>query len=591
MQLVLQRQPYVRHQTEALPKAQSRVEGLLATVAEGDSVEFWHTSTHSWIPGIVEEIPQHNDLAISQCAPGEVTVACDLGQVKLAATECPALLRKGFRISLIAPGGGADGNGPVYLELAQLPEFQVDVIGRKSTLYDQYPEGWPGGREPPNLASYGREVLDIGIPARTDCWVCGSRGGQVSLPAIWEGLGNNTPPAVVLNGGCAMNLPGSPTRWPREAVTIMLLGGQDWFRGSQSMGEYLGGTVRCVPSDNRTTALLYVPEMKHMPQPEVLKAALGPLILAALQWKHSPNKLPMKELSDAGGALLAIGFPSRLLFTGGPGQWQEMTFGQQPPDLPAKPLSPRNPRPPRAPPAVELGTAPAVFPIEMVMDLTPEKHRELADQALSEATAIASSFGAEPWAGTVRKRLLELAAGQEGDAYACEGDLEGKRIDELKKQQKEQQQQLQLQQQQQQARLSGTFSGQMGRQSSLHAGTPGTIANTAHPTVRVAPSPQGQQIHYRPTVPAAGGVARVVVRPSQHHEAAPTAGAPPYRSAAPVYSGQVPNLGQVGPGGASTGYGQLQGARPTQLSYQHHQLQPQHLQQQQQYSVHPQAAP
>lgn len=68
---------------------------------------------------------------------------------------------------------------------------------------------------------------------REDCLLFGSRGGQVVLPHVWRSLGDKTPPAVVINGGCSMGLP-KPAAWPRGAVTLLLMGGQDNFRGSMS---------------------------------------------------------------------------------------------------------------------------------------------------------------------------------------------------------------------------------------------------------------------------------------------------------------------------------------------------------------------
>jgi len=192
------------------------------------------------------------------------------------------------------------------------------------------------------------------------------------------------------------------------------------------MAQYLGNTVRCVGADNRTTAVLYIPEMTHMPQKEVMGAVIAPLLLAALFWRRSPNDAPLRQLSAAGRALEQLGFASRLLYTGGPGQWQEMQFGPQTPDTPAKPLSPRAPKPPRQPPVVPLGTAPAVLPMATVAALTPEKHRELAAQALREADALAVQARHPEEVQAMRQRLLEFAAGQEGDAYAAEGDSEGK---------------------------------------------------------------------------------------------------------------------------------------------------------------------
>lgn len=58
-----------------------------------------------------------------------------------------------------------------------------------------------------------------------DCLVCGSRGGQVTLPALWR-LGCRLP-CVVLNGGCAREE--AAWVWPTGVSVVLLTGGDDFF--------------------------------------------------------------------------------------------------------------------------------------------------------------------------------------------------------------------------------------------------------------------------------------------------------------------------------------------------------------------------
>ena len=128
---------------------------------------------------------------------------------------------------------------------------------------DRYPDTWQSGGPAPNLQSFGEDVVRIGVHRRdtslnleirlghvvtggrcpnllldwgVDCFLFGSRGGQVVLPILWQSLQNATPPrqglglldsfpawelnswGVVVNGGCAMRLPGPTICWPEGAI-------------------------------------------------------------------------------------------------------------------------------------------------------------------------------------------------------------------------------------------------------------------------------------------------------------------------------------------------------------------------------------
>merc|ERR1719356_132203 len=157
------------------------------------------------------------------------------------------------------------------MDLRSDPSLKVDVVGMANTSYDCYPEDWPQGHRAPNLRSFAeRELLASGKASCSDCLVFGSRGGQVVLPALWQKSGADVPPAVVLNGGCSMDLH-RPVLWPESAVSFLLLGGQDDLFRNQwgrllSPADYLADAKTHVPTKNKTTAILYVSEMTHMPQ-------------------------------------------------------------------------------------------------------------------------------------------------------------------------------------------------------------------------------------------------------------------------------------------------------------------------------------
>ncbi|CAE7639902.1 rnf141, partial [Symbiodinium necroappetens] len=148
------------------------------------------------------------------------------GVYALSLAESASLLQKAARLLIVAPGAGVKTLGTRFRALGAEPGFQVEVAGRKGVLYDRYPECWDTGAGAPNLRTFGEDLVRMGIHRRADCLIFGSRGGQVVLPLMWSALGDEVPPSVVVNGGCAMQLPGPAVRWPHRAVTVMLLGGQ-----------------------------------------------------------------------------------------------------------------------------------------------------------------------------------------------------------------------------------------------------------------------------------------------------------------------------------------------------------------------------
>jgi len=229
-------------------------------------------------------------------------------------------------ISVIAPGGGTGINGAVYAELGRDPRFRVEVVGQSRAPYDCYPETWPHGGPAPNLVSFAQDVLNQGVLERTDCLVCGSRGGQVVLPHFWQQRGAAVPPAVVINGGVAMGLP-THVAWPDSAVTFIMIGGQDNFRGNLGCEEYIADTKSRVPPNNSTTSILYVEEMQHMPQATLLSAVLPHLIKAVLLWQADRVDNFREELRHILQAMTSAGWRGRLMYTKAAGSWEEIDFG------------------------------------------------------------------------------------------------------------------------------------------------------------------------------------------------------------------------------------------------------------------------
>jgi hypothetical protein len=224
--------------------------------------------------------------------------------------------------------------------------FKVKFLGSAGERYDRYPESWDQGCPAPNLESFAGSLLKKDSKDAidgSDCLVFGSRGGQVVLPYLWRTQGEKVPPAVIINGGCAMDLP-TRAEWPESAVTFLLLGGRDYFRGRFSKNDYVANVKTYVPNGNRTTAILFVNEMEHMPHAALLRAVLAPMLATLLAWKAAQSEAggaPKAELQRVFAALEADKrWSGRLMFTTSAGAWEERQFGPSPKTTP-----PPQPRP------------------------------------------------------------------------------------------------------------------------------------------------------------------------------------------------------------------------------------------------------
>jgi hypothetical protein len=229
-------------------------------------------------------------------------------------------------VSVVAPGGGTGINSSVYASLGRKDNISLNYLGHSRAPYDRYPESWDEeGGPPPNLETFALDVVAQNRLDNVDCLVAGSRGGQVVLPTLWKMMGVDVPPAVVMNGGCAMSLP-SPVQWPEDAVTFLLLGGHDYFKGQRTIGEYLEDTQRRVPRANATTAILLVHEMTHMPQAPLLAAILYRMIRAVTSWKSS-GCVPFDSFRTILTSLLKGGWSGMLSFKTAPGDgWEIESF-------------------------------------------------------------------------------------------------------------------------------------------------------------------------------------------------------------------------------------------------------------------------
>lgn len=240
------------------------------------------------------------------------------------------------RVYVLDPGSGETCKAlraSMHIHLAVGPEYDVQVkryppnwrsmVGVKLTQAEAEADAkqvetgvrsaWPsvhdlcGSAHPRNLATWASTLFDaeasclraVDLSATgTDrtgarrvqasamatasfgCIVCGSRGGEVTLPALWL-LGCRLP-SLVINGGCAREK--AAWLWPAGVCVVLLTGGRDKinneYHGQQGGDEaYIESLWRAIPPPNRpTTAILHLPLMGHRPDAETLHAVLPPLV-------------------------------------------------------------------------------------------------------------------------------------------------------------------------------------------------------------------------------------------------------------------------------------------------------------------------
>lgn len=274
---------------------------------------------------------KHNSSGLYNSPPKKVakrvTICLPSGSLSPRQTDVLPKLRS-LRVAVFAPGAGTFQNRSVYADMCRSGRFQLEELGRSRAEYDRYPYPWAQGVPAPNLESFTLDQLARNSFTPYDCLVFGSRGGQVGLPLVWQRLGTNTPPAVVINGGCAMALP-VPVHWPQQAVTFLLLGGRDYFRGKATIENYIADRKSRVPIGNLTTAILHVNEMEHMPQTALLALVLPQMIQTVHASKEigsiAPNVFPqmLAVLSHAGWTGL-------LSYKDKAGSWLDKPFGAAP---------------------------------------------------------------------------------------------------------------------------------------------------------------------------------------------------------------------------------------------------------------------
>jgi hypothetical protein len=179
-------------------------------------------------------------------------------------------------IGVIGPGAGRTFNMPAYKILSK--QYNILDIGKSNQQYDKYPPGWSDQTSNgPNLETFAEYIINTQIINYLDFLIVGSRGGQVVLPYLWRKL-SYIPPTLIINGGCIKK--SGEIIWPDNAISCVLLGGNDYFLGKND--DYLKknkGIYEYLKHCNIHTIIIYIDNMEHMPQQELMNIIILYLIL------------------------------------------------------------------------------------------------------------------------------------------------------------------------------------------------------------------------------------------------------------------------------------------------------------------------
>jgi hypothetical protein len=231
-------------------------------------------------------------------------------QDKLVAQDAPKKV-----VQVFGPGGGTFQCRDAFQAIDQDLQIAVEVVGSTFSFgapYDKYPDGHSG----PNHHTFAQSVIDgtfqdyftpyvvpghapprLGAPGtpllEAAALFFGSRGGQMVLPYMWSRVGDALPPVVIVNAGPTQaNIPFAEY-WPPNAIVFLLVCGSDeTFKNQQTAPEeYFRQTLSGVPTNSARTAVLFVKELFHMPDDELMMKVYPHMTKSVIEWKEAgePN--------------------------------------------------------------------------------------------------------------------------------------------------------------------------------------------------------------------------------------------------------------------------------------------------------------
>lgn len=165
-------------------------------------------------------------------------------------------------IFVIVPGAGTFKNKEAYQRLQK--KYNLVYFGKTGNVFDVYPKNWEDNslvtNKGPHLGGifqYIRKYIDEHnqIP---EAIICGSRGAQVTIGKIWEGLWRG--PTIIINSGCLT----TKTIIPEGVQPIFIGMGKDYFVSVNSPQKIVH-LYKKLSQSKQQAYLLFMPEEQHMP--------------------------------------------------------------------------------------------------------------------------------------------------------------------------------------------------------------------------------------------------------------------------------------------------------------------------------------
>lgn len=194
-------------------------------------------------------------------------------------------------VFVISPGAGTHKNKEAYQQLEA--KYTVVYFGNSGDVFDKYPDNWQDNKlvnnKGPHLGGiyqYVKKYIDSKnqIPSAI---ICGSRGGQVTIGKIWEGLWRG--PTIIINSGCLT----TRTIIPNGVKPIFISMGKDYFE-SVNAPQKVANLYTKLSQTEENAYLVYLPKEGHMPK---LTKNLKNLLLKCIVFV-TENKLDFDKNND-----------------------------------------------------------------------------------------------------------------------------------------------------------------------------------------------------------------------------------------------------------------------------------------------------
>lgn len=191
-------------------------------------------------------------------------------------------------VFVIRPGAGTFRNRKAYEKLES--RYKVVYFAETGGQYDNYPDNWENNA---NVSSTGNHLGGIVellkkyieqtnlIPAVI---ITGSRGGQVTVGKIWQGLLRG--PTIIINAGCLT----TNTAIPKEVSPLFITMGNDYFKTVNSIKKVLSKTQYI-----KLLKCIHLKDHGHIPD---LNTDYGSLLLDSVDFSLDKIKIEPSKSSN-----------------------------------------------------------------------------------------------------------------------------------------------------------------------------------------------------------------------------------------------------------------------------------------------------